>query len=272
MTYETYELSAYEGHKVELYTFVGTISTYRLTSYVSNYAFASQVYTATPGLKRNTIKKTSAGGSRSGEVEILLPFDHPLALEYAFADVPPNLRVTIQQGHASDPDNAFQTIWSGAVTTFTVEKRLAKLKVPSAFSLALENEIPSRRWQGPCNHLLYDSGCGVNRATFSESVTVSGFSGLEVTLGALTWTTDEGNGGEAINDRTGERRTIASHALTVLTLKLPFTDLLVGDTLTVYQGCDHSAATCLNKFDNLDNYGGFNLVPSINPFTRERLR
>lgn len=272
MTFDAIETSAYDGHKVELYTFTGTISSFRLTSYVRDYVFTGQTYTSTPGLKRNTVKKTSSGGSQSGEVEITIPFDHPMATQYAFSDVPPDLAVIIQQGHASDVDQAFQTIWQGAITTFTVRERLAKLTCPSAFSLVLGNTIPSRRWQGPCNHLLYDERCGVSRNSFDLNVEVESFTGLTITMVSLAWSGTEGDGGEAINDRTGERRSIQSHTDDIITIKLPFTDLVIGDTLTLFQGCDHSADTCNNKFSNLDNYGGFNLVPSLNPFTQSQLR
>ena len=34
-----------------------------------------------------------------------------------------------------------------------------------------------------------------------------------------------------------------------------------GDAFTVYQGCDHTQATCQNKFNNLSNFRGFPYVP-----------
>jgi hypothetical protein len=38
-----------------------------------------------------------------------------------------------------------------------------------------------------------------------------------------------------------------------------------GVPLTLYPGCDHLKATCLAKFDNLPNYGGFPYIPARNP-------
>ena len=274
MTFDAYETSEYDGHKVELYEFVGTISSHLLTSYATDYVYNFQTYTAVEGLKSGNRKKTSAGGSQVGELEVEIPFDHALAIEYAFSDVPPDLSLTLRQGHASDPAAAFRVIWTGAVTTFSVEKRLAKLIVPSSFSLALQNTIPSRRWQGPCNHLLYDGQCTVSRLLHDLIVTVNSFSGVTIVTDVLgaSWTGTEGFGGEVINNRTGERRTIQSHSGNSITVKLPFTDLITGDSITVYEGCDHSAATCQAKFNNLDNFGGFNLVPNLNPFQASRLR
>ncbi len=34
-----------------------------------------------------------------------------------------------------------------------------------------------------------------------------------------------------------------------------------GDAFTVYQGCDHTMATCKAKFNNLANFRGFPFVP-----------
>ena len=36
--------------------------------------------------------------------------------------------------------------------------------------------------------------------------------------------------------------------------------------VTLYPGCDHTLNDCINKFDNRDNYGGFQWIPSKNPF------
>jgi hypothetical protein len=35
----------------------------------------------------------------------------------------------------------------------------------------------------------------------------------------------------------------------------------VGDTFTIYYGCDHTPGTCQSKFNNLANFRGFPYVP-----------
>jgi uncharacterized phage protein (TIGR02218 family) len=35
-----------------------------------------------------------------------------------------------------------------------------------------------------------------------------------------------------------------------------------GDTFTAYWGCDHTQATCTNRFNNLPNFRGFPYVPA----------
>jgi uncharacterized phage protein (TIGR02218 family) len=270
MTYDALEVSEYDGDVVEVYRFIGSVSNYLLTSYATDFTYNFENYVALPGLGRQTIKKSSSGGSQTGELEVELPFDHPLAQDYAFSSVPPNLDLTLLRGHRSDAE--FRTLWSGKATAWTVAKRIAKVRFPSSFTIALQNTIPSRRWQGPCNHLLYDNQCGVNRTLHDENSTVLTYVGNTITLVSLSWVAQEGFGGEIVNNRTGERRSIESHTGDTITMKRPFNDTLDGDPITVFKGCDHEAATCLSVFNNIDNFGGFNLVPSLNPFTQERLR
>jgi len=264
MTYDAIEQSVDGGFAVELYSFQGTFSNFFLTSYAEDFEFNGQVYKSTAGLQRKNTDLTVVGGSSSGELEISMPFQTPVALAYAFADAPPSLLFTLRRGHVSDTE--FRVLWTGQGGSWVVKGATATLKIPSTFSRALNSIFPPRRWQAPCNHLLYDNRCGVSRASFSETTTVLSVTGESIRLNALSWTTTEGVGGEIINNTTGERRTISSHTADTVRVKLPFTQLNAGDSVTVFQGCDHSPFVCRDKFNNLDNYGGFPLVPTFNPF------
>ena len=42
-------------------------------------------------------------------------------------------------------------------------------------------------------------------------------------------------------------------------------NLYGGVPVTLYPGCDHSRVTCISKFDNRPNYGGFDEIPTRNP-------
>jgi uncharacterized phage protein (TIGR02218 family) len=272
MTYETFEESDDDGFAVELYLFEGSFEDFALTSYPTSYPYLLRTYVPTPGLKRRNIKIDAAGGSSSGALEVEIPYDHPLASAYAFTNTPPDLTLTLYRGHASDPDGEFRVLWTGPVTSWAVQGRVAKLRIPSSFDEALERPIPGIRWQGPCNHLLYDSRCGVSRLLHQHTAVIVAVSGVNVTLASLPWTGTDGDGGEMVNSVTGERRTIVSHAGAVVTLKLPFSRAEDGDLVTVYKGCDHTFATCQSKFSNGNNFLGFPLVPGINPFSTGRIR
>jgi hypothetical protein len=62
--------------------------------------------------------------------------------------------------------------------------------------------------------------------------------------------------GEVIRLSDGERRGILDQTGTTLTLDVPFRELVVGDALQVWAGCDLTIETCLAKFGNVPNFGG----------------
>lgn len=272
MSYDQKELSAYDAYAVELYLFEGTFNTYRLTTHANPITYDGHVYTDTAGLSRQNRKIAAAHGASTGEMQVDIPYDHPLATEYAYIDIPPTLNFTLLRGHLTDLTSEFRILWTGPVTKWSVKGRTASLHIPSTFAEALSRVIPSKRWQRPCNHLLYDARCGVSRASFSHSTTISSISGVNVLLVNLPWTGTEGNGGELVNNVTGERRSIVSHSVTNVTLKIPFAKAQEGHSVTAFMGCDHTGATCKAKFNNYENFGGFEHVPSVNPFQASRIR
>jgi len=123
-----------------------------------------------------------------------------------------------------------------------------------------------------CRYKLGSTGCTVNLAGITITGIVTSISTTQVrkrfiasalighatnqfAAGLLTWTSGNNNGllGEvkSFNGTTGEF---------VFQLSAPF-NIQVSDTFTVYPGCDKQATTCLTKFSNLVNFGGFPTVP-----------
>lgn len=80
-------------------------------------------------------------------------------------------------------------------------------------------------------------------------------SGLEVTInqvGSLPngWFT----GGILVHN--GAHRFIVNHTGTTIKLSRAFVGLPVGAHVSCYPGCDGNLSTCINKFNNVDNFGG----------------
>jgi hypothetical protein len=44
------------------------------------------------------------------------------------------------------------------------------------------------------------------------------------------------------------------------------TQMEVGNTISAFPGCRRTIDDCVNKFNNLDNFGGFPHSPGRNPF------
>jgi hypothetical protein len=63
-----------------------------------------------------------------------------------------------------------------------------------------------------------------------------------------------------------ERRMILTHTGSDITIMGLPVDMRVGDTIFAFPGCDRTVDTCVGKFDNLVNMGGFPHSPGRNPF------
>ena len=266
MTFETVEKSLYDAAPIELYYFDGTVTDYRMTTYATDITSSGQDYVATAGLARSVLKI----GTQEEEnlaLDITLPFDHPLVAEYAYQTAPPTLELSVYRCHANDHNDTI-LMWKGRVLSFSVEGRFCKFRVPAVFAYLLNGIAPTPRYQAPCNHILYDSRCGVNPAAYQQVATVNGITGNVISLSTVGgFTESEVLGGDMTWSTGGERRMITGLAGTDVTVSYAFAGLTVGQSVTIRQGCDHSFSVCKSKFSNGVNFGGCPLVPDKNPFT-----
>lgn len=268
MSYDDFEGSAHDGAPVECYKFIGAFRTYYYTSADVVTTVNGEDYEPVAG-RRGTIRS----GTQSDDtlaLEIELPFDVDVVRDYAYAESPPTLTLEVYRVHRG---SSFSTdwilMWKGKVSSFNVDGRVAKVRVPSIFARALQGDLPSAYYQAPCNHVLFDSRCKVSRAANSTVTTVT-----DVSTTAFNVVSDGGvdgvlTAGEAVVTRTGERRLILGNLAGTVTINFPFVDMKVGDEVTLTVGCDHAYTTCKAKFNNTINYGGHPFIPSDNPFTGE---
>jgi hypothetical protein len=63
-----------------------------------------------------------------------------------------------------------------------------------------------------------------------------------------------------------ERRLILQQVGTSIMLNYPFRAINVGDAVEMAAGCLHTSDACREKFNNGDNFLGFEFIPYINPF------
>lgn len=155
-------------------------------------------------------------------------------------------------------------LFQGRLTTIDeLGRTSAKLTVKSDLVL-LDKDMPRNIYQPTCLHTLYDSGCTLSKAAFGTSGTV----GAGSTFSQINWAGASANFAQGTITFTsgvnaGVSATVGS-ALpgAFLTLIYPLQSAPApGDTFTVYFGCDHTEATCQNKFNNLVNFRAFPFVP-----------
>lgn len=267
-TYQTRETSVHDGKPVECYEFVGSYTTYRYTS--ADLPYVVNGHTFTPlALKRSSLK-VGVYDEDNNKLQIELPLTSALVRDYGFQITPPRLQLILYRIHdGTNPSSDFAVIWQGFVTVFATNNNVVTVDVPSIFSSAMSGSVPSVYYQGPCNHVLFDStGCKVSRIANMVETTVMSVVEDSVQIASNGGFPDGAFiGGECADLAHNDRRTIVAHASNLLTVNYPFSKLTAGATIQVTRGCDHAYnGHCKTVFDNQINFGGFPYIPNVNLF------
>jgi uncharacterized phage protein (TIGR02218 family) len=155
-------------------------------------------------------------------------------------------------------------LFQGRISTVDqVGRTSAKVTVASDL-IILDYDMPKNLYSATCVHVLYDSGCALVKNAFGTNGTVGAgssaslinFSGALAAhqQGSITFTSG------ANEDIAATVKIAAPGVSLALAYPLPSAPA-TGDAFTVYQGCDHTPATCQNQFNNLVNFRGFPFVP-----------
>lgn len=272
-TFDQDEASVQNSKPVEFYDIVlSTGVTYRIASGNRDVQVGSNVYTAEPAARSNRIVDQP---SQRTNLTLSIRATHPLVDRwFQLASPPKSIVVTVYRKQLRS--GLIERIGSGSVAAISVEGNIAKLTIVSKTLDTLQRMLPTISSGTTCAHILYDSMCKVDRASFVVTTTSRFVDGREVhvDLGDFaklgTWCV----GGELLHVPTGGRMTIAAQkdvdpatsTLTVLTMQLPVPELRYGDAIQVYAGCAHDIITCNQKFANQPNFFGEPYKPTANPF------
>jgi hypothetical protein len=165
----------------------------------------------------------------------------------------------------------------GKVSDSEVSRSLVTFKVKSLLLLLQQQTMPRRLFQTGCTHIFGDTMCGYNRFDGKNALGAStGVGHVDITALASSSQTDivcASVGGSAnytlgsctglSGQNAGITAGIVSFAIsTVVGLSKPFPyPVQIGDTFRLLPGCDHTSSTCMNVFNNLLRYGGFDYIP-----------
>lgn len=143
----------------------------------------------------------------------------------------------------------------------------ADITVDNYLALLGNQQMPRVLFGVGCWHQVYDAGCTLLKSAFTStghvtSVTDGAHFDTSLTqangyfeLGVITFTS-------GVND--GFSQNVASHVNSggALVMNYPFPSApAVGDTFSIYPGCDLQQATCTTKFSNLAHFGGMPYIP-----------
>ena len=271
------EASEQDSRPRELYDLGMAGTTYHVTSADHDLVYNASVYTAEP-IMRGSQHLVQVHGGGSNVLTISMRVDHPAVRRWLKMGLPPQ-QATITAYTLQMRSGLAERIWSGKIVSIDFDTDgVAKLNVASLLGEPIRIRLPAFRASKTCNHILYRAGCNVdpNDARFKLTTTALYVAGRVVRY-------DQGNTnaagwakyGALVQDSTGESETIGSHGYVSLPssvveveMQNPIPGLKVGDSITVYAGCDHSIDQCVARFGNNINFGGMPALPPRNPFFR----
>jgi hypothetical protein len=268
MTYAVKDKSIASGAPIECYEFIAPHKTWRYTSYHSPVLVAGQWYYPLP-IVRTAIEVTSIIDA-TATMDFNLPSDHEICVQYCYTISPKLLVVIVRRVHEGDDYSTdFKVEWTGRYAGGASSGKWGILKTASILATELNGFLSSVYYQKTCNHVLYDERCKAVRDDFTESAIITKIQNQIITVDNMVYDDDDLVGGLMTNTRTGEVQGIISNNDNILRIGYPFFDIVLGDTVELTLGCDHQRlGHCKERFNNVDNYGGFDFVPEINPFEK----
>lgn len=259
MSFDSLEQSQASGQPWEAYLFQTTGQSFALTSCDEAISYLGQTFEPTT-LRRDQMEESAEVDS--GEIKIYIPASHPLAQLFIPGLPPAPVQLTIYAGHFGDSE--VLALYGGAIASaaFTDECELTC----RSDKYLLNRKIPKELYQGLCNHIFGDAGCGINLALFTYAGAVDAIdsTGTVLTINAFSSVpAGQLKGGYF---RTGNVvRAILGHAGSAVRLMSPISGLAIGAACTGIAGCAHTYPAC-QGYNNVPNFLGFDLIPSINPF------
>lgn len=271
MSFNADEISIEGGRPAWLYEFrLGSTVVY-LTGTGNDQTVGGNTYKAASLTATQPKLSRSEPGS---EIEITIPFDEDagIIVSRAWLAAAPESTSTvkIKKIHLGDATLEVITFWIGQIVSVRHDNIAATMTcraLPAMFS----KQGPRMNWGTSCNHVLYDSHCGLTQAAFTQTASVSAIAsdGVTYTLSGLSGLTDgDLIGGKLLLSGAFAQRMIVAHTGSTVKIQHPCSELFVGATVQVLEGCPHDLDACHHRFNNHLNYGGHPYVPTINPFAR----
>jgi uncharacterized phage protein (TIGR02218 family) len=170
--------------------------------------------------------------------------------------------------------------WKGRVVGSTADQSEVTLECESVFT-SLRRTGVRARYQTTCRHVLYGRGCTLDKADFAVPAILKAVNGLVLTVETTDSYPDGYFHSGMVEDQDGVLRYIVGHQGDQITLWREVVGIgsdigLVGwgklwgqfwggIPITLYPGCPHDRVTCKDRFNNLDNFGGWPWIPQRNP-------
>lgn len=284
MPVQNYEQSAFSGRPILLYEFLRTSNGvdyfWRYTSADRDLKYNGFLWKAVP-ISDSGVRLSIEASST--DLTVTMPISEDFCAQFRLSGTVPSDTVwlRVRRSHAGDVqglDGGDPTIiadalvtWIGTVNGITQRTELEAQVICSMLAASFRRGGLRYGYQKNCPHVLYaPTTCKVDKEAFRVTGTVTAIDGLTISVDTFS-AQPEGwfNGGfleYSLPSGMVERRMVLTHTgVTVEILGLP-AGMQVGDAISGFPGCDLTVDTCVAKFNNLDNMGGFPHSPGRNPF------
>lgn len=249
--------------RAELYKIVDDGVTFTITSFDEPYEYNGDVYTPYK-VSRNEIEAKSE--TIKSSIDVSIPLDTELAKRYLTLQFDSVISLTI----FTVIDDIVSVAFKGRLSIIKPDVASLKLTFESLYS-TLKRTGLNRLYQRSCSYVLYSDGCSINKESMKISGHISSVAS-DKTYAVVDQASSYPNGyfTGGMFEFNGERRLIIKHIGPTLTFIRPFPNLVSDSTNTnndcfIYPGCDRTKETCKNKFNNINNFGGFPFIPLVNP-------
>jgi uncharacterized phage protein (TIGR02218 family) len=183
------------------------------------------------------------------------------------------ITLTLYQRHVGEVGSPIIK-FIGQLVSFSWVDGQASLQVASLENM-FAREIPRVSVQKACPFMLYDGNCRALVATHTHTGEVLLIDVEDPRLMVIQ-NIDGGANDNLIDPgettfelgvlkKGNARRFIAREAGNVIMLLTPLQGLANGDSIVLIKGCNRLADQCEDRFDNIENFGGFPNLPTQNP-------
>lgn len=249
---------------VDLFRIVMSPDVWTVTSASEEQFHNGELYRPVPSFRGEFEQKSEI--SRNS-LELTLPLDHELAISLLTSFSEQIVTMTV----FTKRDVLIDVSWKGRLASSTPEEAGLKLVFESIFT-SLRRPGLRARFQKSCRHALYGRGCLLDPEDFAVAGTLDDLEANVLIVPEAGLVTNGFYIGGMLRSPDSTLSFITDHAAEAITLqRVPYSLLTEfaesgpGVAVTLYPGCDHSRMTCLAKFNNLNNYGGFDFIPEKNP-------
>ena len=269
--FSTLAASVQGSRPAELYTFSTPLADFRYTN-VEGIVVVNGLTFSPRTIQRDPISSSVADRNRVLFVQI------PTGDDFArlFIGIAPSYKALLKIEEVEldeTPAPVPHTLFLGEVqgVEFGQQALVASIGV-KGIDGARDTTIPRRGFGSLCGWNVYDADCKANTSGHGFLGVCTGYdsspAGPIVTVPGAGGSGLKFLGGFCGPSGSPEVRMVVQQDGDNLTLLTGFTSDPTGEVLSCLEGCDHDMqGDCGNRFDNVQNYGGFRWVPSKSPWT-----